>query len=283
MKKVILIPNQKKDEALKVTADVVKKLVSLNITPYIDVAFEGLKKVGAVTYSDLPDDAELVIVLGGDGSVIDASRIAISLDIPMLGINLGKVGYLSEVEIDNINLLDRLVTGDFSLESKMLLTVERYSSEGVHEISGRDAVNDVVFSHEDYLGISDFKLENSNGDRLVYRADGLILSTPAGSTAYSLSAGGPIVAHGLDSITVTPVCPHSFFNRSIVYGKDECIKISNSGEAALNVSVDGRLFSMMQRDEFCVIYKSEMRFNMLSLTKGNVFSTLSKKIKLLYE
>ena len=281
MKKVILIPNQKKDEALKVTADVVKKLVSLNITPYIDVAFEGLKKVGAVTYSDLPDDAELVIVLGGDGSVIDASRIAISLDIPMLGINLGKVGYLSEVEIDNINLLDRLVTGDFSLESKMLLTVERYSSEGVHEISGRDAVNDVVFSHEDYLGISDFKLENSNGDRLVYRADGLILSTPAGSTAYSLSAGGPIVAHGLDSITVTPVCPHSFFNRSIVYGKDECIKISNSGEAALNVSVDGRLFTKITAGEWCVVKKSSKRLKMLTFSENNMFSVLFKKIKVL--
>lgn len=281
MKKVILIPNQKKDEALKVTADVIKKLVSLNVTPYIDCAFEGLKKVGAVTYSDLPNDAELVIVLGGDGSVIDASRIAIALDIPMLGINLGKVGYLSEVEIDNINLLDRLVTGDYSLESKMLLTVERYSPEGVHEISVRDAVNDVVFSHEDYLGISDFKLENSNGDRLVYRADGLILSTPAGSTAYSLSAGGPIVAHGLDSITVTPVCPHSFFNRSIVYGKDECIKISNSGDAALNVSVDGRLFAKITAGEWCVVKKSSKRLKMLTFSENNMFSVLFKKIKVL--
>lgn len=163
----------------------------------------------------------------------------------------------------------------------MLLTVERYSPEGVHEISGRDAVNDVVFSHEDYLGISDFKLENSNGDRLVYRADGLILSTPAGSTAYSLSAGGPIVAHGLDSITVTPVCPHSFFNRSIVYGKDECIKISNSGDAALNVSVDGRLFAKITAGEWCVVKKSSKRLKMLTFSENNMFSVLFKKIKVL--
>ena len=281
MKKIILVPNPQKDESLKITAIVIKKLLSLGFLPCLERKFKEAEKNGAEIFDTPPADAKLLIVLGGDGSVIDASRLAISLDIPLLGINLGKVGYLSEVEIENIDILDRLEAGDYRIESKMLLTVEKYSSDGVHEISTRDAVNDVVFSHENYFGISDFKLENSNGDRLIYRADGLILATPQGSTAYSLSAGGPIVAHDLDSITVTPVCPHSFFNRSIIYGKDECIKISNSGEAVLNVSVDGRLFSKISEGEWCVVKKSDTRIKMLTFCENNMLSVLFKKIKVL--
>ena len=97
----------------------------------------------------------------------------------------------------------------------MLLPADKYSASGDLEISSRDAVNDVVISHDAYLGIAEFKLENSYGDKISYRADGVILSTPAGSTAYSLSAGGPIISHDLEAITVTPVCPHAFFNRSV--------------------------------------------------------------------
>jgi NAD+ kinase len=161
----------------------------------------------------------------------------------------------------------------------MLLSVDKYSPSGNHESSARDAVNDVVISHDAYFGIAEFKLENSYGDRVVYRADGLILSTPAGSTAYSLSAGGPIIAHNLDSITVTPVCPHSFFNRSIVYGKDECIKISNSGDQVLNVSVDGRFFAGLGTGEWCVVKKSDSKLKMITFSENNVFATLFKKIK----
>ena len=281
MKKIILVPNPNKDESLMVTAAVIKKLLSLGFLPCLERKFVEVEKSGAEMFDTPPADAELLIVLGGDGSVIDASRLAIGLDIPLLGINLGKVGYLSEVETQNIDVLDRLATGDYKIENKMLLTVEKYSSNGAHEVSTRDAVNDVVFSHEDYFGISDFKLENSNGDRLIYRADGLILATPQGSTAYSLSAGGPIVAHDLDSITVTPVCPHSFFNRSIIYGKDECIKLSNSGEAVLNVSVDGRLFAKISEGEWCVVKKSDTRIKMLTFCENNMLSVLFKKIKVL--
>ena len=161
----------------------------------------------------------------------------------------------------------------------MLLTVKRCSSDGSDEISERFAVNDVVVSHDNYFGISDFMVENQRQDHVRFRADGIIVSTPQGSTAYSLSAGGPIISHTLDSLTVTPVCPHSFFNRSIVYGPEERIKISNASDSVLNVSIDGRFFSRLERDDFCVIEKSDKRFKMITFGESNVFSTLSKKIK----
>ena len=97
--------------------------------------------------------------------------------------------------------------------------------------------------------------------------------------AYSLSAGGPVIAHNLDSITVTPVCPHSFFNRSIVYGKDECIKISNSGDQVLNISVDGRFFASLESSEWCVVKRSDEKLRMITFSENNMFAALFKKIK----
>ncbi len=279
MKKIILIPNPNKDEGLSVTKSVVKKLISLDFCVLVSKRFEQFEKYGATVYEGEDADADLVLVIGGDGSIIDASRIAIKQDIPLLGINLGKVGYLSELEAYDIDSLSRLKTKDYFIEHKMLLSVDKYSPGGDHESSCREAVNDVVISHGEYFGIADFKLENSYGDRIVYRADGLILATPAGSTAYSLSAGGPVVAHDLDSITVTPVCPHSFFNRSIIYGKNECIKVSNSGDSLLNISVDGRFFTNLDKGEWCVVKRSTTKLKMLTFSKNNMFSVLFNKIK----
>lgn len=277
MKKVLLIPNSIKDKDLSITAQVVKKLAEVDIIAYIEDKYCTLNIVSAEYYSEVPADLDFIIVVGGDGSVIDASALAVKFDIPLIGINLGKVGYLAQLEPDDLDTLSRLSTSEYTVEEKMLLTVEKISA-GSREICPHLALNDVVVSHDDYFGISDIMLENEHGDHVNYRADGVIASTPAGSTAYSLSAGGPIVSHILDSITVTPICPHSFFNRAIVYSSDERIRISNSGDSILNVSVDGRYFTSIAKDESCMVYKSSKRLKMASFTKSNVFTILSKKI-----
>ena len=279
MNKVLVVPNPTKDLDLKITRMVVDKLIALGFTPCLESTYNSFNISGAV-FCDSPScEAEFIIVIGGDGSVIDASRIALELDIPLLGVNLGKVGYLVEVDHDGLDKLERLTDSRYEIEEKMLLSVEKNSLDGTKLHSDRFAVNDVVVSHDDYFGISDFMVENQREDHVRFRADGVIISTPQGSTAYSLSAGGPIISHTLDSITVTPVCPHSFFNRAIVYGPEETIKVSNSGEAVLNISIDGRLFTKLVRGEYCLISKSKKRIKMITFGESNVFSTLSKKIK----
>ena len=162
----------------------------------------------------------------------------------------------------------------------MLLTVSKVRGSSV-EVCERLAVNDVIISHGAVLGIADFTLKNSAGDSLKCRADGLILSTPAGSTAYSLSAGGPIVSHDIDSITATPICPHSFFNRSIIFKPDEHVRIKNNSETPLNISVDGRYFSDFSRNEECVIKKADKKLKVLTFCENNMFSTLFKKMRIL--
>ena len=281
MKKVIIIPNSTKDKGLSVTRKIEEILSSIGIESFVDKEYSVL--TSTVPEDTAPKDAELIIVVGGDGSVIDASGLASNLDIPILGVNLGRVGYLSEVEPDCLDLLLRLKSGEYEIVERMLLFADVILEDGKILCSERLAVNDVVISHDNYFGISDLRIENGRGDSIRYRADGIILSTPLGSTAYSLSAGGPIIAHGLDSITVTPVCPHSFFNRSIIFDPTETVSVFNQGEAHLNVSVDGRLFAKIGTRETCRVRKSDKRIKIITFNKNNMFSALFRKIRDLEE
>ena len=280
MTKAILLPNITKDSDLLLTKKVINVLLNNGITAYLDKKYS---VDGAVPYHSLPNDAELIIVVGGDGSVIDASCLALDLDIPLLGINMGKVGYLATLDPDNLDMFSRLVSGEYFISEKMLLMAEKHGKYGDICTSERFALNDVIVTHDSYLGIVDFKVENQCGDSVIYRADGVVVSTPSGSTAYSLSAGGPIISHTLDSIMVTPVCPHSFFNRAIVYGPEEKIKITNCSDIRLNISIDGRLFTSIIDGEYCEIKKSARRVKMLTFDESNLFATLSKKIKLMHD
>ena len=278
MKNILLIPNLTKDNDLSVTAKVVKVLNDHNATVYIDEKYSYASEGTVKSYSSIPKDVELIIVIGGDGSVIDASVIAVELDIPVLGINLGNLGYLAEVEPDELMLIERIFTGDYKIQRKMLLSAETVS-EGKVVKSERLAVNDIIISHDTFLGIADFSLTNADGESVKYRADGLIVSTPVGSTAYSLSAGGPIIGHDIDAVVVTPICPHSFFNRSFVFKANEELCIKNKGKAPLNVSVDGRFFTDLKNGEKCIVRASDKRLKVLAFCENNLFSTLFGKMK----
>ena len=278
MKNIIVVTNPKKDKDLRVTSLLVDKLLSLGMTVYAE---EGKTPhiEGTVSFSELPQEAELIVVVGGDGSVIDASVLAIRLDIPLIGVNLGKVGYLTEVDPSNLDVFDALVNGNYTVERKLLLSAEKLDEAGNLLFAERLAVNDVVISHDSYLGIADFRVETQKGDSLRYRADGLVLSTPAGSTAYSLSAGGPVVSQALDSIIMTPVCPHSLFNRSIIFSPYESITVFSTTETSLNVSVDGRLFTCLGYGDRCIVKASPEKFKMLTFSENSTFKALFKKLK----
>lgn len=280
LKNIVIIPNTNNDREMTVTSAVVTKLLELGLVPYINKEVAG-DISGVSCYSEFPKECDLIMVVGGDGSVIDASGYAIDRDIPILGINRGKVGYLSEVEPDNLDILDRLVAKDYMIQEKMLLTLTLSSDmPRMDNILSRYALNDIVISHDSYFGISAFRLEDSQGNSVKYRADGMILSTPQGSTAYSLSAGGPVVAHDVDCILATPVCPHSFFNRSVIFNADECIKVTNVGAAALNISIDGRYSLALWENESCTVKKAAKRMKMLTFSCNSMFSTLFKKMRI---
>lgn len=273
MKKIVLIPNPIKDNGFLITYKLAGKLLDLGLDVYIaeDVADCELP---LIRYKEFPSDADLIVVVGGDGSVIDASRYAIDYGIPIVGVNLGRVGYLSEVDPEELDLFSRLVSGEYLVKEKMLLTVEVPAPRS-REVF---AVNDIIVSHGEYLGISDFRLEDSLGNSIGYRADGVIVATPQGSTAYSFSSGGPVLAHDVEGILVTPVCPHSFFNRSVLFNSAEVLTVENTGSHAMNITVDGRRYDVLNPREKCKIRCADRRIKMLTFSENKMFTGLFKKM-----
>ena len=276
---IVIVPNEKKDIGYETTRLVEKELLSHGAMVLIDSALP-YESSEALRYEDFPADADVIVVIGGDGSILRASHDAIRYGIPMIGINLGRIGYMSELAPTEISSLSRLFGGDYTVEEKMLLSVA---------IEDRDfetenlAVNEVVFTHSNPVELTYLCLTDGNGASVKYRADGLIFATPIGSTAYSLSAGGPIVLQDHPSILVTPICPHSFFSRSLIFSDREKLFVSCGSEAALNISVDGRPLGALNPGVRCRVRRSEKNLKMITFRKEKQMSALFSKLRLLDE
>ena len=279
MKRIALLPNPKKDPTLRVTGEIVDRLSAngafVSLPPQYRDAFPTLAS------ESFPDAPDVFLVVGGDGSILDASVDAVAAGVPVFGVNLGKLGYLAELDPSQLDRLDRLFRGEYTVREEMLLTVS-VLREGREVPSARYAVNEIFASHDGAVGLATLRLHTEAGESVSYRADGLIFSTPTGSTAYSLSAGGPIVAHSVPSITVTPVCPHSFFNRSIVFSPEERLTLT-AGEVPLGLSVDGRPFDTLYPGETCTIRRAEQCLRLLTFRENDNFSALFEKMRKLQE
>ncbi len=282
MKKFFLIPNPQKDPLLEVTRQAVDILLEGGATVYMQSPYADAygARVLALEKDMLPKDADAIITVGGDGTVLEASRLAMRLHIPLLGINMGRMGYMAELEVDRISDLRRLLEDDYILRRLMTLRVSLLRGDRMWELP-RLAVNDVVFyrsmiGHVVTLGMSTANCENE----VTYMADGLIIATPIGSTAYSLSAGGPVISSDLEALCVTPICPHSFFNRSLIYGPHEVLRVQNlSSEDHITVTVDGRENIHLEPQDSMVIERAETPFSIISFEKKGFAGVLQQKMK----
>ena len=172
----------------------------------------------------VPEDIDAVLVLGGDGTVIQAARDLARRDVPFLGITVGTLGYLTEVEASEYGqALDTLIRGEYYLEKRMMLCGEVFTEEG-KTYAGK-ALNDIVISRQGVLRVVNFQIFVNGRYLNSYNADGMIISTPTGSTGYNLSAGGPIVEPGAEMLLITPICPHTLNARSIVLSGHDQVEI----------------------------------------------------------
>ena len=224
------------------------------------------------------EKAELVIVIGGDGYMLETARRAAPAGIPILGINMGRVGYMTELEIDEIELLDKVFDGEYRLDERTMLHVDIVSEKGQKRFSAQ-ALNDAVVANGTTARIIDIEL--SAGGKLVntYRADGLVIATPTGSTAYSLSAGGPIVDPKLACFCVTPICPHSLLSRPLVFPDSEELRVKNicSREKVLHLTVDGRATFDLFYGDSVVVTKSDVVAKLLRLKDEDFYSKIRMK------
>lgn len=228
----------------------------------------------------MPKEAELLLVLGGDGSILHAAPFAIRLDIPILGINLGRLGYFNELEVEDIPKLSHLFDDTYAIKNRMTLQIDIVGNAGKTEQYTDVALNDVVFHTAGRL--ADMALSTSMGETLHYRADGLIVATPSGSTAYSLSAGGPVIDDNISTLCVTPICPRSFFARSILFEEKETLFLRTTAIDAppVFVTVDGRAFREIAHGETVCVKKSPKPLKMVTLSYKNMLSLLQKKMNM---
>lgn len=274
-----LIPNIGKDPEYALTRRILQVLTAAGGRVYMPPAAAALC-AGAISADPLPSDTELIITVGGDGTVLEASQIAIGCDVPLLGVNRGRLGYLAEAEAEQTEYLARLCRETFTVRERAVLEATVAAGGGLHPCP-RLSVNDVVFYRASLGHATDLTLSCEGEGSIRYLSDGLILSTPAGSTAYSLSAGGPMLSPDMRAICATPICPHSFFNRALLFREGAHLRVRNNAEQdEVTVSVDGRDDFLLPPGGIVEVRLSAQRLKMLCFEKRGFLSLLNQKLKM---
>ena len=284
MKKFALLTNYSKDKRLVYTR-MIKTYITENGGSYwIPRYISEPDKDGDQRYdfSDMPEDIECVLVLGGDGTLLQAARELLQRHIPLLGINLGTLGFLTSAEKSELpKCLDSVLDDSCYIDERMML--EGVAYHGSEKIQMNIALNDVIIARAGFSRLVELKIY-VNGELLsIYNADGIIVSTPTGSTGYSLSAGGPIIFPQTDVIVITPICPHSLQARSLVVSGEDRIMIEigrrrkTQKEEAM-VTFDGRSAQELETGDRIEIYKAQETTQLIRLKGRSFYQVLQNKI-----
>ncbi len=277
--KVTLMPNLTRKNAYDLMLKLCSALDKLGINYDCFGDFSSYD-VNFPTVSLLSDDTDVLFAIGGDGTMIRAAKAALTYNIPILGINAGHLAFLMGLETDEIKLLNKLLTGDYFIEERMILKLDVFNNSG-EEVFSSSCINDAVFARgaEIRLASFDFYCDNRFVNR--YTSDGLIISTPTGSTAYNLSAGGPIVDPRLESIILTPICPHSLEERTVLFSSNSNLKIINPIESRNDVrlSCDGSDSIFFGAGYWAEIKKSDEKVRFIRLKDDTFMDILNKKMK----
>jgi len=235
---------------------------------------------GTIHGKGTPDvDADLLVVLGGDGTMLSTARLIGNRDTLVLGINYGSLGYLTEFRIEELyTALEAIIKGDYEIDRRGMLDVEHLSGDEVVN-SGR-VLNDVVINKAALARIIRIEVKLNGLFVNSFRADGLIVATPTGSTAYNLSAGGPIIYPSMNAVVMTPICPFTLTNRPIVIPDDADIELTldNENEGVI-LSLDGQTGFAMRAGDRIRISKSPASFNLVQPANRNYFDVLRDKLK----
>lgn len=275
MNHYFIVTNDGKDIDHKVT-DQVKRLLE-DAGKICTLCQKDEKK--RIIVSSIPDDIDCAIVIGGDGSLIEVARVLQGRELPILGINMGTLGYLTEVEVSHIeNAIKQCLKEDYIVEKRMMV-------EGIFEDGTKDiALNDIVVSRKGELRIVHFRLY-VNGELLgSYEADGVIVSTPTGSTAYNLSAGGPIVEPTAEMFVITPICSHALNSSSIVLSAEDDIVIEigkgrNNTVQEVLAAFDGADTVTLKTGDKLMIRRSDAATKIMKLSKVSFLEILRRKMK----
>lgn len=276
---VAIVSKPRSDRAAAVVPELLAWLDARKIAARLDP--ETASYGGAATSiarNDVAEGAQLMIVLGGDGTLLSAARAAGGRDIPLFAVNLGNLGFLTSIKVDGLYpQLERVLAGDFRTEQRHMLHCELW--RGGKCTGEYEALNDVALAKAEIARIIDLEVQIDDRFMCVYKADGLIISTPTGSTAYSLSAGGPIVIPTVAALCVTPICPHMLTHRPVIVPESAVIKVTALSDDPTYFTVDGQVGELMARGDHVICRHSAQAVSLIQPPDLMFFDVLRQKLQ----
>ncbi len=281
MRSIALLAHTGKERAVALAAQLVVMLRQAAVEVRLDVKTAGaLPDAGPGVPAECLATADAAIVLGGDGTLLNAAYLLAAAGVPILGVNLGHLGFLAEIEPAEIDqAIPRLLAGQYAVEERMMLDIV-IRRAGRPEASFR-ALNDAVISRGTFARLVTLEARVASSLLGAYVGDGLILATPTGSTAYSLSAGGPIVHPGVDGIVITPICPHTLGARSVVTRGEDTIAVlvkSPLEPDELVLTVDGQPGMRLVAGDQVEVSRSSVRTRLIRLADRTFYDVLGRRL-----
>lgn len=278
--KISIFPNFNNDGVLQTCEEICKELDKLGVEYSVAKCNES-DETGTLPLffdtNELIENCDIVIVVGGDGTTLNVAKAASLHNKLTLGINAGRLGFMSGLERDELSLLNRLVSGDYEVEERMMINARLMSENGTQDFI---CLNDAVITRGDLARLIDVTVKSDGRVITKNRADGMIIATPTGSTAYSMAAGGPVVSPDNSCFVVTPICPHSLVNRSIVFSSDKELEITveNDKNNTSYLSIDGEKSVTVTKNSKIIISKSEYVAKLIKIKPDNFYEILNKKL-----
>lgn len=280
MKHIGIIPNLMKDKDLELTSQIVKWFNQRDMKPYIakEIASLLADETIAVEEEKLYELCDGLIVIGGDGTILGVAEAASMRDIPILGINLGRLGFLADIEPYEIEeALERLILKQYKIEERMMLRATIIGANGEKNVF--HALNDVNVTRGSFSRLVEFEICVNEELSDIYPADGVIVATPTGSTAYNLSAGGPIVVPQASTYIVTPICPHTIYSKSVILCDLDKVRIKTLEETKdMALSLDGKLKMYLTSQDEVHIERSPYVAKLIKISDRKFFEILREKI-----
>ena len=279
MKKIAIFAKVHDPRCRGVAGELTGWLQERGLTPLVEAHLARHLGCAEANSADIPGQADLVVVLGGDGTLISGARLVGDREVPILGVNLGSLGFLTEITLNELYpALESCLKGDYRVSERMMLRATVVREGKVFE--EHQVLNDAVINKGALARIIDLETTVNGSYLTTFKADGLIISTPTGSTGYSLSANGPIVHPELECLVITPICPHTLTNRPIVMASDVLITVElKSVNEDVLLTLDGQVGVELKYGDQIRIRKSEHRTRLVMSRSKDYFEVLRTKLK----
>lgn len=271
---ISLIVNFEKEKSKLTALNLIKSFEHKKDTMfYCQNSAKGMLKSDNIIFDSYPiPKSDICIVIGGDGTIIHTAKIAAKYSVPVLGINTGRIGYLASLDSDEAINVSKLLDGNYNIDERLMLNVSINNKETY------TAFNDAVISKGSLSRMIDINLKIDEHS-INYRADGLIIATPTGSTAYSLSAGGPVIDPRVKDILLTPICPYAFFNKALIIPQDSTLTVTpiNTENKEAFLTVDGEVAVKINDGDALTITKSDMKVQLINFNSTPIYERLERK------